>query len=354
MLTTELCQYVLNNGKVRIGIINLGATITSIETPDRSGRTKNIVAGFADPEQYWQNEYYLGCVVGRCANRISQGRFLLDGTEIRLSVNNDGNHLHGGFEGLHRKMWRLHSRINSDAGVGIVLEYMSPDGEEGYPGDLKIQVVYLLDRIGRFTIRYTAVTDKSTPVNLTNHSYFNLSGFERPTIEDHQLRVFATTYTEKNELNLPTGEIKSLAGTPMDFSTSRRIGERIDDLPLDMGFDHNYVLDRTSQVTGAGEAGTGIALVAGAGIVPAAELYDPVSGRSLRVHTDRPGLQVYTANWWDGVIVGQQHVPYVQHGAVALETQAFPDSPNQPSFPDIILRPGEVYDTTSIFEFNTK
>jgi aldose 1-epimerase len=346
MLTTELCQYVLSNGKVRVGILNLGATITGIETPDRSGRMKNIVAGFADKGLYWQNEYYLGCVVGRCANRISQGRFWLDGAGIRLSVNNDGNHLHGGFEGLHRKLWKLHSRISSATAMGIVLEYISPDGEEGYPGNLRIQVTYLLDKTGRFSIGYTAVTDKSTPVNLTNHSYFNLSGFERPTIEDHQLKVFASTYTEKNELNLPTGEIMSLAGTPMDFSTSRRIGDRIGQLPLDRGFDHNYVLDGTDQVPGDVGAGTGI--------VPAAELYDPVSGRSLRVLTDRPGLQVYTANWWDGKIIGQQDVPYVQHGAVALETQAFPDSPNQPSFPDIILRPGEVYDTTSIFEFNTK
>jgi aldose 1-epimerase len=332
MLTTELCQYVLSNGKVRVGILNLGATITAIETPDRSGRMKNIVAGFADQEQYWQNEYYLGCVVGRCANRISQGRFRLDGTEIQLSVNNDGNHLHGGFEGLHRKLWKLHSRISSATAVGLVLEYMSPDGEEGYPGNIMIQVSYLLDRTGRFTIRYTAVTDKSTPVNLTNHSYFNLSGFETSTIDDHQLRVFASTYTEKNELNLPTGEIMPLAGTPMDFSTSGRIGDRIHDLPLDKGYDHNYVLD-------------------GQGLRPAAELYDPVSGRSLRVLTDRPGLQVYTANWWDGKIIGQQGVPYVQHGAVALETQAFPDGPNQPSFPDIILRPGEVYNATTIFEF---
>jgi aldose 1-epimerase len=243
-------------------------------------------------------------------------------------------------------VWKLHSRISSAAETGIVLEYMSPDGEEGYPGNLRIQVSYLLNKTGRFTIRYVAVTDKSTPVNLTNHSYFNLSGFERPTIEDQQLQVFASTYTEKNELNLPTGRVMPLAGTPMDFSTSRRIGDRIHDLLLDKGYDHNYALDRTDQVTSAMRGGTGI--------MPAAELYDPVSGRSLRVLTDRPGLQVYTANWWDGVIVGQQHVPYVQHGAVALETQAFPDSPNQPSFPDIILRPGEIYNTTSIFEFNTK
>lgn len=347
MLTTELCQYVLSNGKVRVGIINLGATITLVETPDRSGRLKNIVAGFADQGRYWQNDYYLGCVVGRYANRIGRGRFSLNGEDIRLSVNNDGNHLHGGFEGLHRKVWRLHSRISSADETGIVLEYISPDGEEGYPGNLRIQVTYLLDKAGRFSICYTAVTDKSTPVNLTNHSYFNLSGFKSPTISDHWLRVFASTYTEKNAWNLPTGRLVSLAGTPMDFSTSRRIGENIDQLPLDKGFDHNYVLDGEA---GQDEAGGAVALR------PAAELYDPVSGRSLRVLTDRPGLQVYTANWWDGAIVGRQGIPYVQHGAVALETQAFPDSPNQSSFPDTILRPGDVYRTATIFEFgfNTK
>lgn len=335
MLTTELCQYVLSNSKVRVGIINLGATVTLLETPDREGNRKNIVAGFADQGQYWQNEYYLGCIVGRYANRIGGGRYSLNGEEIRLSVNNDGNHLHGGFEGLHRKIWTLRSQIDTGDETGIVLEYMSADGEEGYPGNCRIQVSYVLDKTGRFSISYTAVTDKPTPVNLTNHSYFNLSGFERPTISDHWLRVWADRYTEKNALNLPTGRLLPLAGTPMDFSTSRRIGECIDQLPLDMGFDHNYVLD-------------------GDGLRSAAELYDPVSGRYLRVLTDQPGLQVYTANWWDGAIVGRQGVPYVQHGAVALETQAFPDSPNQPSFPDTILRPGEVYRTTTIFEFGSK
>jgi aldose 1-epimerase len=343
MLTTELCQYVLSKGRVRVGIINLGATITLLETPDREGCLKNIVAGFADQGQYWKNEYYLGCTVGRYANRIGRGRFSLNGEDIRLSVNNDGNHLHGGFEGLHRKIWALRSRIDTGDERGIVLEYMSADGEEGYPGNCRMQVSYVLDKMGRFAISYTAVTDKPTPVNLTNHSYFNLSGFERPTIADHWLRVFAGAYTEKNALNLPTGRLVSLAGTPMDFSTSRRIGENIGRLPLDKGFDHNYVLDGVAPGhDGAGAAG---------GLRPAAELYDPVSGRSLRVLTDRPGLQVYTANWWDGAIVGRQGVPYVQHGAVALETQAFPDSPNQPSFPDTILRPGEVYRTTTIFEF---
>jgi aldose 1-epimerase len=346
MLTTELCQYLLSNGKVRVGISNLGAAITSIETPDRSGRVRNVVAGYSDPGQYWNNEYYFGSVIGRYANRIGGGRYALDGQTVLLSVNNEGNHLHGGFEGLHRKIWKLVSRASTAHGIGVTLEYTSPDGEEGYPGTLNVQVTYWLDKEGRLTIDYAAVTDKPTPVNLTNHSYFNLSGFDTPTIVDHQLRVFATSYTEKNTLNLPTGRILPLTGTPMDFSTLRSIGEYIDRLPLDKGYDHNFILDK-NKVDGYGGAEAGA-------LALAAELYDPGSGRNLRVLTDRPGIQVYTANWWNGSVIGQQGIPYVQHGAIALETQAFPDSPNQPSFPGTILRPGTEYRTTTIFEFNTK
>lgn len=324
-----LKEYTLSNGNIRIGILNLGATITSIKMPDREGRLKNIVAAFPRCEQYRENEYYLGCIVGRYANRISGGRFPLNGAIVQLSVNNQGNHLHGGVEGLHRKIWEVHSH---DA-ERIVLEYTSPDGEEGYPGNLHVRVEYGLDKTGRLSIVYTAATDRDTPVNLTNHSYFNLSGFDQPVIHDHLLQVFARCYTEKDERNLPTGKLVLLEGTPMDFSRPRRIGERIAELSLDRGFDHNYVLSDKQT---------------------AAELYEPVSGRLLRVSTDRPGIQVYTANWWDGKVMGQQGVPYVQHGAVALETQAFPDSPNHPSFPDTILRPGQVYRTTTIFEFTVK
>jgi aldose 1-epimerase len=306
--------------------------------PDRRGRVKNIVAGFRHKQRYWQNEYYFGCIVGRYANRIGEGRLRLDGRVVQLSVNNDGNHLHGGFEGLHRKLWRLQSRIERDDASGVVLEYISPDGEEGYPGNLRIQVGYLLDSAGRLYMDYTAVSDAATPVNLTNHSYFNLSGFENPVVDDHLLRIFASRYTEKNGANLPTGRLLEVSGTPLDFTALRRIGDRVGLLPEDGGYDHNYVLD-------GGLAGT---------LGVAAELYDPGSGRQLRIFTDRPGIQVYTANWWDGSVVGSQGVPYVRHGAVALETQAFPDSPNQDAFPGTILRPGEVYRTTTIFEMNTK
>ncbi|MBS1601336.1 MAG: galactose mutarotase [Bacteroidetes bacterium] len=338
MLSTEVCEYVLSRGSVRVGILDLGATLSFLEMPDRKGQVKNIVAGFPHRELYWQNDYYFGCIVGRYANRIGEGRLQLDGRVVQLSVNNDGNHLHGGFEGLHRKRWRPQSLIERDDASGIVLEYMSPDGEEGYPGNLRIQVSYVLDGAGRLYMDYIAVSDAATPVSLTNHSYFNLSGFENPVIDDHLLRIFASRYTEKNGANLPTGRLLPVKGTPLDFTALRSIGERIGQLSRDQGYDHNYVLDGSL----AGELSV------------AAELYDPDSGRQLRILTDRPGIQVYTANWWDGSVVGSQGVPYGRHGAIALETQAFPDSPNQPGFPDTILRPGEVYRTTTIFQMNTK
>lgn len=337
MLTKRIEQFVLSNGGIRVGILDLGATISFLEIPDRQGRLANVVAGFPGPEQYWQNDYYFGCVVGRYANRIGGGCFLLDGHPVQLSVNNAGNHLHGGFEGFHRRFWTMKSSDDFHGETGIVLEYRSPDEEEGYPGNLRATVSYWLDSQGCFRIDYEAVCDQPTPVNLTNHTYFNLSGFTQPTILDHQLKVFAGTYTEKNAQNLPTGRILPVTGTPLDFTTPKRIGEHIDTLVADKGFDHNYVLDPSKS-----------------GIASAAELYDPVSGRFLRVRTDRPGIQVYTANWWDGSIVGQQGVPYLQHGAVALETQAFPDSPHQPSFPDTILRPGTIHQTSTIFEFNIR
>jgi aldose 1-epimerase len=341
-----LTRYVLDNGGIRVVIINLGATIVSIDAPDRTGISGNIVAGFADEDSYRQNQHYLGCVVGRYVNRIGGGRFLLDGNPVQLSVNDGPNHLHGGFEGFHRRVWDLYSRIANGKEVGIVLEYLSRDGEEGYPGNCRVRVTYILDDAGRLSITYEAVTDKKTPVSLSNHSYFNLTAFETPVIDDHLLRVYAARYTEKNGSNLPSGRIVPTSGTALDFSTFRRIGERIGELAADKGYDHNYVIDRER----GGEPSVG---EWADDLMPAAELYDPGSGRRLRVLTDQPGIQVYTANWWDGSIPGQQGRRYVQHGAVALETQAFPDSPNHSGFPDTLLVPGAVYRTKTIFEFST-
>jgi aldose 1-epimerase len=299
----------LKNEQISVSITNLGATITSIHTRDRNGVMKNVVAGFSDLQQYENNEAYFGCIVGRYANRITGGRFTLGAETIQLSLNDGANHLHGGFEGFHKKVWTIVS-VNDQK---VILEYLSKDGEEGYPGNLRVRVTYILD--GRaLRIQYHAVTDKPTPVNLTNHSYFNLSGFEYPVITDHLLWINADHYTSNNADNLPDGHIREVADTPLDFRVPTRIGGDLN---------HNYVLK------------TG----------PAARLYDPLTGRQLEVFTDQPGIQVYTAYLWDGN-------PYAKHGAVALETQAFPDSPNHPAFPTTILYPGDVYERYTVYVFS--
>jgi aldose 1-epimerase len=321
---------------VTVTVTNFGCAITSISIPDREGVCRNIVAGFEDLCRYGQNEHYIGCVVGRYVNRIGCGRFSLDGGTVQLSLNDGFNHLHGGFEGFHKQIWNVSDIIRSEGEAGVVFDYTSTDGEEGYPGNLRVRVTYVLDAARAFHIRYEAVTDKRTPVNLSNHSYFNLTGFASPQITDHILRVHASRYTEKSALNLPTGNMPGLAGTPLDFTRPRRIGDIIDRFPIDLGLDHNYVLDKPD---------------APAELAPAAELSEPVSGRVLRVMTDQPGLQVYTANWWDGTLLGAGGLRYERHGAVALETQAFPDSPNHPEFPNTILSPGDTYRSTTIFAF---
>jgi aldose 1-epimerase len=323
----------LRNGMATIRVTNIGCSIISIDTPDREGIFKNIVAGFADPLDYLHNPWYFGCIVGRYVNRIGNGMYHLEGQTVRLSRNEGSNHLHGGFEGFHKKIWEMKELVDGDRAVSLLFEYTSPDGEEGYPGNLKVQMKYSLFECNRLELCYTAVTDKPTPVNLSNHSYFNLTGFDSLSILDHRIMINAVGYTEKNGQNLPTGNILSLEGTPLDLTGSVRLGDRVDKNSFDKGFDHNYVLGRVG---------------------PAAEVYDPFSGRVLRVLTDRPGIQLYTANWWDGSVRGSHDMPYQQHGAFALETQAFPDSPNRPEFPNTILAPGELYSTRTIYEFDIK
>lgn len=332
----EVWAFQLANGNIRIDITNLGCSIVSVETPDKDGVLKNIVSGYPDLLDYSANCNYFGSVVGRYANRIAGGRFQLDGQDFYLSVNNGGNHLHGGFVGFNKKIWNIHSIISEDTRAGVVFEYLSRDGEEGYAGNLQVKLTYLLNDKNQLSVQYEAETDAPTPVNFTNHSYFNLAGFEQPTILDHLLQVNARYYTEKNQQNIPTGRILPVADTALDFRTPEKIGKSIDQFPLDFGYDHNFVLESDSATE------------------PAAILYEPWSGRSLTVYTTQPGIQVYTANYWDGSIWGPQGLPYVKHGAVALETQAFPDSPNQASFPNTILRPGEKYRSTSIYEFGLK
>ncbi|PWV55672.1 aldose epimerase family protein [Chitinophaga sp. S165] len=325
----------LENSAVRVELINLGATITAVYAPDKAGIQKNIVAGFARPEDYLHNPAYFGSTVGRYANRIAEGRITVNGTPYQLPVNNDGNHLHGGFEGFHAKVWEVTQCSDTSGEASVTMEYVSADGEEGYPGNLAVQVQYVLDDTNQLSIRYTATTDKATPVSLTNHSYFNLSGFEQPLVTDHLLTINAQAYTEKSSKNVPTGNILPVAGSSLDFTTPTKIGQNIDSFPADMGYDHNFVLQAS-------------------GKTPAAVLEDPQSGRVLRVFTDLPGIQMYSSNYWDGSITGQQGKPYVKHGAVALEAQAFPDSPNHAHFPDTILQPGNVYQQIIIFAFDVQ
>lgn len=329
----EVYLITLTNGNITVVITNIGCSILSIQAPDRDGIHKNIVAGFTEPRQYLDNPWYFGSVIGRYANRIGGASFPLDGDTIRLSANENGNHLHGGLEGFNKKIWRITNCYHHDAGAGVLFGYRSPRGEEGYPGNLDVRVHYTLNPAGQLQVRYYAVTDEPTPVNLSNHSYFNLSGFAVPHIADHVVMIQANVFAAKQDRNLPTGKLWPVEGTPLDLRSPRRLGDVIDGLTGDRGFDHHYVLD---------------------GVQPAVEVYDPGSGRLLRVSTDRPGVQLYTANWWDGSIQGAHAAAYRRHGALALETQALPDSPNRPEFPGTILRPGETYATKTIFTFAIK
>lgn len=328
----------LKNDTITITLTNLGCTIISIFTPDKMGNSKNIVAGFAHLNDYENNDHYFGCIVGRYANRIAGGSFSIEDTSYSLSLNDGVNHLHGGFAGFHKKIWEISSVIENESETGVVFEYFSKDGEEGYPGNLAVKVKYVLNDKNQLSIEYRATTDQATPVNLTNHSYFNLTGFENDSILDHELFINAGYYTPKNNNNIPDGNIDSVEGTALDFSVTKKIGADIDQLVTDKGYDHNYVLDKLY----ADE------------MVLAATLSESVTGRTLRVFTDKPGVQLYTGNLWDGSVIGSQGVPYKMHGGLALETQYFADSPNKPNFPNAILKPGVVYESTTVYEFGTQ
>jgi len=341
----------LGNGNITVDVTNIGCSIMSIHTPDRRGEQANIVAGFTDPLEYTRNPFYFGSIIGRYVNRIGGACFQLDGRTIRLSANDNGNHLHGGLEGFNKKIWRIRNSYYNDREAGVLFDYTSRDGEEGYPGNLYVQVKYTLNTAGQLQLHYHAVTDKPTPVNLSNHSYFNLSAFEVPHIGDHVMTIRAKAFTEKQRQNLPTGRILPVQGTPLDLSSPKRLGEGIGRLAEDRGFDHNYVLDGIGP---RAQDGTGQTSIDQDGAPPAVEVYDPHSGRLLRMTTDRPGVQLYSAGWWDGSLQGAHAQPYRRHGAFALETQAFPDSPNRPEFPGTILRPGETYQTKTIFTFAIK
>lgn len=296
------------------------------------GELHDVVLGFDDEAGYASaDNQYFGCTTGRYANRIAGGKFALDGVEYQLAVNNGPNHLHGGLEkALDKVEWKgePHSQ-------GVKFTYTSPDGEENYPGQLDLEVIYTLDENNALRIEYSAQTDKPTIINLTNHSYFNLSGHGSGSILDHEVMIEADRYTPADETSIPTGELQSVEGTPFDFRTRQPIGKRIDELvntPA-QGYDHNYVLN--------GEAGT---------LRRIAEVYDPQSQRVLEVSTDQPGVQFYTGNFLPGR-PGKRGKIYPGHSAFCLETQHFPDSPNQPNFPSVVLRPGQTYKHVCVYAF---
>lgn len=324
-----------------VRLTDFGAILTSIEVADRDGALADVTPGFDSLEPYLGEHPYFGSLVGRYANRIARGRFTLDGRTYSLAVNNPPNHLHGGPEGFHRKLWRLEGTIGTAEAAGVVLGYSSPDGEEGYPGTLDVRVTYTLTVEGALSMELFALTDRATPVNLAQHAYFNLAGAGTGGILDHELQIHASAYTPTDETQIPTGAVESVLGTALDFTRPARIGDRIDDphpqLALAGGYDQNFVLDRERE-----------------GLAPAARLYHPASGRELVISTTEPGIQFYSGNLLDGSLPGKGGRVYPRRSALALETQHFPDSPNQPGFPSTILRPGEEYRSTTVFAFSAR
>lgn len=325
----------LKNSFLSVTLTNVGASILAIELPGRNGTVDNVVTAYADISDYINNRFYLGCTVGRYANRIANGRFEMDGQTIQLSRNENGHHLHGGAAGFHTKVWNVVSVIEKQDSAVVVMSCFSKDGEEGYPGNLQASVVYELDNKNCLSVSYRATTDKKGPVNFTNHSYFNLAGVSSNSIADHLLEINASAYTQKGDEHIPTGKILPLSGSFLDFSSLRRLGNNIELFEEDRGYNHNYVLADTQKDM----------------LNYAATLIDPVSGRFLKMSTDQPGLQLYTANFWDNSPGKQGGGNFCRHGAVALEPQALPDSVNHPNFPNTFLEPNDVYVATTIYEF---
>lgn len=318
-----------NASGTEVKITNYGGIVTSFITADKAGNRSNIVVGFDSLLAYMQQPPYFGALIGRYGNRIANGQFSIDGTRYRLAANNGKNALHGGLKGFDKVVWN--ARVASDTVPALTLTYLSKDGEEGYPGNLNVTVEYTLTDANELKIEYTATTDKPTPVNLTNHSYFNLTGNVNNTILSHTLMIDADHYTPVDSTLIPTGDISVVQGTPFDFTVAKAIGRDIDAVPG--GYDHNFVLNSK-----------------GAAFQKVAVLSDSISGRSLEVYTDQPGLQFYTGNFLDGSFINRDGQPIQLRTALCLETQHFPDSPNQPGFPSTILQPGQQYHTVTVYK----
>ena len=312
---------------LQLSAISYGGAIVSLRAPDRAGNLDDIVLGFDSLEGYLSHSQYFGAIIGRFANRIGRGRFTLDGRAHALATNDGLHHLHGGIKGFDKVVW-LAEPLGDQEGEGLSLRHTSPDGDEGYPGRVTVEVRYRLTGSNELVVDYEATDDAPTPINLTQHSYFHLAGAGNGNILGHELWIAADSYTPVDSGRIPTGEIAPLSGTPLDFRTPASIGARIGS-----GYDHNFVLRRE-----------------GPGLMHAARVVEPVTGRSLDVFTTEPGLQFYSGNQLDGVM-GKGGRSYGQHSAFCLETQHFPDSPNQPGFPSTILRPGERYRSRTVFAF---
>lgn len=331
-----------NPAGTTVRLLDLGATLMAVEVPDRDGAVADVVFGFDDLAQYQSDDnQYFGVTAGRCANRIDGGRFSLDGVEYTLLRNNDNNHLHGGGpEALSKVLWRVAASDERS----ITFQHTSPDGAEGYPGRLDVRVTYTLTDDSAVRIAYQATTDKPTVVNLTNHAYFNLAGQGAATVNDHVLTIDADCYTPVRPTLIPTGKVATVAGTPLDFRQPTPIGERLaelDDTPT-AGYDHNFVLNQTPAERADSP-----------GLHRAAKLHDPGSGRTLTVLTDQPGVQFYGGNFLFGQ-TGKAGATYGRRSGCCLETQHFPDSPNQPSFPSVVLRPGETYRQRCVYAFGVE
>ena len=315
-------------------IASYGTIITELCVPDHLGNLGNVVLGFDSLKQYLAGHPYFGCTAGRVANRIAKGRFKLNGKNFKLAVNNGPNHLHGGIRGFDKVVWAAEIQQGKEASVKFT--YTSPDGDEGYPGNLAVTVVMTLTNTDELRIDYLATADRDTPVNLTNHSYFNLAG--GGNVLGHELKIAAKYFTPVDANLIPTGRIAPVIGTPLNFTKSKPIGadlRRLTERPI--GYDHNFVL------TGGGR-----------NLAPCATVFDPTSGRVMEMLTTQPGVQLYTGNYLDGTLQGHGGIYYTQHGGFCLETQHFPDSVNQSKFPSIILRPGQIYRQTTVHKFSTR
>jgi aldose 1-epimerase len=337
----QVTIYTLTNAKgVEARIMNYGAIIVSLKVPDRQGHLDDVVLGFDAIDGYLGEHPHFGAVVGRYGNRIAKGHFTLDGHEYTLAINNGANSLHGGNKGFDKQVWTAKT-MESKEGPSLALTYVSKDGEEGYPGTLTSTVTYTLTNTNELRLHYQATTDKATVLNLTNHSYFNLAGAGNGDILGHLLTLHADKFTPVDSGLIPTGELRTVDGTPFDFRKPTAIGARInqaeEQVKLGGGYDHNFVVN--------GAAGT---------LRPAARVSDPQSGRVLEVLTTEPGVQFYTGNFLDGTIKGKGGKVYNKRFAFCLETQHFPDSPNRPAFPSTVLKPGAKYDTTTVFRFSTE